>query len=219
MTQPPASSSLAVSHTPATATLSHEFLAALEEERHHLYTLAFAKAGSLAAAEGLLLQTARDTFGQYAKESHSRPVDAMIKSLALPSEPVSPVPAPQAEVSGLPTAPHRPMPADVWARIAAAVQIEAARSTNAKALNPDSVLLRPDPLLAPKKASPRRDADTFEFTSPGRLVAGGFVVLLVGLIVTLYILTRPAATRSGHHSGGGPPASSSPASVSDRESP
>ena len=60
------------------------------------------------------------------------------------------------------------MPADVWARLAAAVQVEAAKSSHSSALNPDSVLLRPDPMLAPKKAK-AREADDFDLASPSRL--------------------------------------------------
>jgi hypothetical protein len=103
------------------------------------------------------------------------------------------------------------MPADVWARVADAVLVEAARSSNSKALIPDSVLLRPDPLLAPRKTSPRRDTDTFELTSPARLIVGGIIVLLAGLIVTVSILTRPAAPRPDAR----PPATTSP----NRDSP
>jgi hypothetical protein len=102
------------------------------------------------------------------------------------------------------------MPADVWARLAAAVQIEAARSTNSKALNPDSVLLRPDPLLAPKKAAPRRESEPYELTSPSRLITAGVVMLLAGLIVTVYILTRPAAPAGTGTEEGVMPAASAP---------
>lgn len=174
---------------------------ALEGARDGLYTRALAVAGAGGggggAAEQLLLERAREQFAAYAKESMGNPVEGMTRALGSPGI---------GRVEETTTA----MPADVWARLAAAVQIEAARSANSKALNPDSVLLRPDPLLAPKKTAPRRESEPYELTSPSRLITAGVVVLLAGVIVTVYILTRPAGPPGRGAERGGMPAASAP---------
>jgi hypothetical protein len=97
------------------------------------------------------------------------------------------------------------MPADAWARLAAAVQFEAASSAHSDALHPDSVLLQPDPLLAPKKTKPRTDDAPFDVASSSRLLTLLAIVVLTALLITLYILTRPAHTPVDAPSGGTPP--------------
>jgi hypothetical protein len=84
-----------------------------------------------------------------------------------------------------------PMPADLWARIAAAVQVEAARSANDKALNPDSTLLRPDPILAPRKRTARHEREDFDLSSPGRLMILIALAVVLGVAATIWISTRP----------------------------
>lgn len=184
-------------------TLSHRFIAALQGPRDRLYTLALAKTASSAAAEALLQERVRQLFAEVARDAVPDIPAALEKSLSW-ADPA----APSANVTL-----ETPMPADVWSRIAAAIQIEAARSTNSHALNPDSVLLRPDPLLAPKKSSRGSGDDEFDLASPSRmiLVLGG--ALLIGLVVTIFILTRPAPQRPATHPGSptSRPATSQPA--------
>ncbi len=186
-------------------TLSHKFIEALAAPRGRLYALACARAGTSAGAETALQQAARAVFGEVARDVVTDIPAAMEKYL-------SPTPAnggaPQADTD-------ISMPADVWARLAAVVQLEAARSTDARALHADSPLLQPDPLLAPKKTKPRAPEAEFDVSSPARLMMFLGAALLVGLVITLYIMTRPAgapatppATRSTTA-----PASSTPAST------
>jgi hypothetical protein len=84
------------------------------------------------------------------------------------------------------------MPADVWARVAAAVQMDAAASADAQALPAESELLKPDPMLAPKKRKARDQEESFDVASPRRLLVMLAVVLLAGVAVTLYIVMRGA---------------------------
>ena len=150
-------------------------------------------------ASAALLQAARELFDQYAKDAGVRDVPAaMAQALG-------------GSTGGEATPGESVMPADVWARLAAAVQTEAARSRHDKALNPDSVLLRPDPLLAPKKSARREDAEPFDLASPGRLLFAAGLVVLAGVVVTAYILTRPATTATSPSPGRGH-ADSAPAS-------
>ena len=170
-------------------TLSHKFIEALAGPRDRLYGLALAGAGTPAGAEAALQRTAREVFCEVARDVVVDVAAAMEKALTAAA-------APGAGGAAAVNAAEAPMPADVWARLAAAVQVEAARSSHAQALNPDSVLLQPDPMLAPKKTRPRGDDAEFDVSSPARLMMllGGAV--LVGLVVTLYIMTRPGAPRA-----------------------
>ncbi|HEY4328624.1 MAG TPA: hypothetical protein VGN88_02720 [Phycisphaerae bacterium] len=162
-------------------TLSHKFIAALLSPRDHLYSLALASAGNAAAAENILAQSARETFKQFAADSIFDIPAAFEKSLTkIPGKS-----GPSPEVA------QTAMPADVWARLAAAVQLEAASSAHATALNPDSVLLKPDPLLAPKKSRHRSTLpEEFNVTTPKRLATLLLFTLAVGIVITIYILTR-----------------------------
>ncbi|HVT79644.1 MAG TPA: hypothetical protein VHM90_03220 [Phycisphaerae bacterium] len=165
-------------------TLSHKFLMALAVPRDGLYRRALAKATTPSAAESALQDSARAVFREYAGEKVQDVAGAMEKSIGEPVE--------QAAATSTTTGDAPAMPADVWARLSAAVEVEAALSSHSSALNPDSVLLRPDPMLAPKKARPR-EAEEFDVSSPSRLLVLLGAVLLVGILVTIYIVTRPAA--------------------------
>jgi hypothetical protein len=77
----------------------------------------------------------------------------------------------------------------VWARLTAAIQVDAARSLGSRAVNPDSVLLSPDPLLAPKKqAGP--DDDAFDLSPPSRFLLATAIAVCVGIALTVYIVSR-----------------------------
>jgi len=169
-----------------TGVLSHRFIEALAPARDQLYAQAVAKAASPAAAESALQSTARKLFRDFSADPHLDVPAAMRTALATSSG-----------AAGSAADADTPMPADAWARLAAAVQFEAASSAKSGALHPDSVLLQPDPLLAPKKTKPRADDTPFDVASPSRLITLLAVVLLAGLLITLYILTRPAAS-TGH---------------------
>jgi hypothetical protein len=106
------------------------------------------------------------------------------------------------------------MPADVWARLAATVQLEASRSNHAQALHPDSDLLQPDPILAPKKGRPRAEPPEFDVSSPGRLFMFVGAAVFVGFALTVYIVTR----RANHSPAATSPAATAPAPTT-REAP
>jgi hypothetical protein len=177
--------------------ISQRFIRALETDRDRLYVEALSVAKSPAEAEGLLQKTLRAGFHTYA-EGHM-PVDfhawihQQLYATAHATPPAAPIEPPAAQA----------MPADIWARLAAGVQIEAAKSGASKALNPDSVLLSPDPLLAPKKRSPIDDLpDGLNLSPTSRFVLAVAVALVVGISFSLYYCTRtvpstttkPAAT-------------------------
>jgi hypothetical protein len=177
-------------------TLSQKFIEALAVPRDRLYALALANSPGAAAAEALLQRAAGAVFCEFAKDSILDIPSAMEKALGDAPRPVTePDSSSAAETT---------MPADVWARLAAAVQLEAARSNHAQALHPDSDLLRPDPMLAPKKGRPRAEPPEFDVSSPGRLFMLVGAAVFVGLALTVYIVTRPA---------GLPPATTSPAAT------
>ncbi len=164
-----------------TQPLTHRFLLLLATPRDQLYSLAKAKSPTAAAAELLLQQTARELFPQFAAETLPDPATALTRLLALDNGAA---------------APPDVMPADVWARLCAAVELHAASSHDSRALHPESSLLRPDPLLAPKKRSSRKHHDDSDFLSPSRLILIALLALAAGVIATVYILGRPAPTHA-----------------------
>ncbi len=170
-----------------TQTLSHTFIETLEGPRDGLYARALAKAGTAAGAEAWLLERVRVVFGEFERNEVTDVTAAMERGLE--------------RVGGGMGAGDTPMPADVWTRLAAAVQVEAARSNHSSAINPDSVLLRPDPLLAPKKSRPKNDEE-YDLASPSRVMWMVGTALLVGLLATIYIVTRPPRPQATTHPAG-----------------
>ena len=167
-----------------TQTLSHTFIETLAGPRDRLYSLALACRGTPAAAEAALQQKTRELFSQVARGAVPD-IPAALERAIMNGGPISSLPAPT----------ETPMPADVWARLAAAIQLEAAHSSHSQALNPDSVLLRPDPLLVPKKTKPADTGEDFDVSSPSRVVFALGTILVLALLITVYILTRPAPQR------------------------
>ena len=160
-------------------TLSNKFILALEPARDRLYTLALAAGGSAAKAEAALQTGVRGVFPDFAKDAGMNVAGAMESAVG----------GAGAAVGGG----QEFMPADVWARLAAAVQLTAAQVRPAEgthALNPDSVLLSPDPLLAPKKPAVFEDDD---LPAPSRFLVTSVIAVVLGVVLSVYILTRPAA--------------------------
>ncbi|HVX83310.1 MAG TPA: hypothetical protein VH253_00695 [Phycisphaerae bacterium] len=174
--------------------LSHQFIDALAPRRHELYALAVGTISAQATgplpaaalgtrAEGYLIKTVREAFAAYAQDPYASPAPADRVAAALASS------APAGA-----TPPEAAMPADVWARVTAAIQVDAAQaagpdSPTGRSVNPGSVLLTPDPLLAPKKtAAPEEDA--FDFSSPPRFLLAVGIAVCIGIALTAYILTR-----------------------------
>jgi hypothetical protein len=159
--------------------LSNTFITDITERRDRLYGAAvrvvsaegqLTPAATAAKAEAALVKATRAAFAAYAQDQALDPVGAIEKELG----------GAGAEM---------PMPADVWARLTAAIQVDAARSLGSRAVNPDSVLLSPDPLLAPKKqAGP--DDDAFDLSPPSRFLLATAIAVCVGIALTVYIVSR-----------------------------
>jgi hypothetical protein len=189
-------------------TLSHKFIEALSVPRDRLYAKALVNSTSVAAAETALQRAAGSVFQEFAKDVFLDVPSAMEQALGnAPPPGDAPDSAPAAASV---------MPADVWARLAAAVQLEASRSDHAQALHPDSDLLKPDPILAPKKGRPRAEPPDFDVSSPGRLFMFVGAAVFVGLALTVYIMTRPS---NRPPSATSPAPASAPASAATRMAP
>ncbi len=170
-------------------TLSNTFILALEPARDRLYTLALGAEGSGAKAEAALQRGVRGVFPEFAKDAGMNVVGAMESAVG--------------GSGGVASAVGQEfMPADVWARLAAAVQLTAAQVRPAEgthALNPDSVLLSPDPLLAPKKPAVFEDDD---LPAPSRFLVTSVIAVVLGVVLSIYILTRPAGRAATQPAGG-----------------
>lgn len=92
-----------------------------------------------------------------------------------------------------------PMPAAVWARLAAAVQIDAARLGGVA----EQSMLAYDPLLAPQKKKVADDnIEGFNLSPWSRFVVAAAIVLIIGITVSLVVSThraKPAATTRPNH--------------------
>jgi len=172
--------------------ISHDFISELDAHRDDLYSRALAAASAAPEAAGLspsaihiraevILQSAiRETFAQCERDADLIPFEAVQQHLP-------PLPTTQSVV---------PMPADIWARLVAAIQVEAARLSHSKGINPDSVLLSPDPLLAPKKPGAPDPIEGLGLLPEYRFFFAAAIAIIVAIVLTIYLLTR---------SGGGEP--------------
>ncbi len=174
-----------------------KFLELLEAQRNALYTVA-CQGGTPNVAETALQRGIRSAFREYVR--NEAPRDNQMLWL------VQHIHAELGEVSASTTAAatELPMPADVWARLAAAIQIEAATLGGAD----EQSMLAYDPLLAPRKKTSGAD-DTIEGLnlSPWtRFVIATAIVLFIGIVATIILTT--------HHAGPSTmPAATSPATA------
>ncbi len=86
-------------------------------------------------------------------------------------------------------APAVAMPADAWARLVAAVQIEAAHLAGAGS---DEALLAYDPDLIPKRtAAPQEDLpDGLNWSPLSRFILAVIIVLVIGIVITVVLSTQ-----------------------------
>lgn len=161
------------------------FLNALEPHRDALWTRARAAVGTDIQAEGLLQAALHEVFPAYLKSATPDPTPAVNAALNATAE------KKKLTLPHTPAEPLTPMPAATWARLAGALQVEAARIGGVTALNPDSVLLSPDPLLAPRKSRPADNTPDTPPASHWMLVTG--IIVALGIAVTIYLSTRPSA--------------------------
>ncbi len=161
-------------------TLSQRLIESLEPVRDQLYVLAQERSASAPAAEGLLQQTLRHVL--------SVMIDGTLKTDAARAVEDELRNGPVVAVSS-----DSVMPADVWARLSAGVQIEAARHGGGRGgvgINPESVLLNPDPLLAPRKGVQQEDPQAAPHLTPTRFVLVAGLAVVLGVAVTIYLATR-----------------------------
>ncbi len=180
---------------------SRRFLELLEVHRNELYALAI-QGGTPAATETALQRGIRSAFREFAR--NAAPREGQVEWLAnhiqaeLGQRPAS-APAPTPDMT---------MPADVWARLAAAIQIEAAALGGAD----EQSMLAYDPLLAPqkKKVGPDDDLEGLNLSPWTRFVIATAIVLFIGIVATIILTTHhaPATTQAGG------PSSTAPASAS-----
>ncbi len=167
--------------------LSQQFINAVETRRDRLYSEALLLAKTPDAAEGLLQKVLRAGFHAYAEGQAPTDLSSWIRGQLYVAAGVKPVTDPPSL--------SEPMPAATWARLTAGVQVEAAKSGASKALNPESVLLTADPLLAPKKHVSKDDPmDGMNMSPVSRFVLAVAVALVIGISLSLYYCTRTVPT-------------------------
>jgi hypothetical protein len=166
---------------------SRRFIEAIDPNRDAIYVLAVRAVGE-SQAEMVLQKAIRSAFRAYIQngEKLERSPEGIVEwmdgfvrqqaenSTATP-EPVSGNPPPV-------------MPADAWARTAAAVQIEAALLGGTA----ERSMLAYDPLLAPKKKASGNDelVEGLGFDPWTRFVFAAAIVLIFGIVATIVLMTH-----------------------------
>ncbi len=168
---------------------SRRFLELLEAHRNALYQIA-AQGQSPAIIETALQRGVRSAFREYAQNPGTPGREELVHWLATHIT---------AELGDRKTAVAVPadsaMPADVWARLAAAIQIEAATLGGAH----EQSMLAYDPLLAPRKkpAGPDDNMEGLNLSPWTRFVIATTIVLFIGIVATIILTTHhaPATTQ------------------------
>ena len=165
---------------------SHRFIELLEAHRDDLYTQAMTLAPS-DYAETLLQQAVRQVFKGMVEQSFSEAdLCQQIIEVMRSGKPPSPVTVRPTDTNVI------IMPAATWARLTAAVQIEAARLGGAA----EQSMLAYDPLLAPKKKKNNDDDlnEGFNLSPWTRFVVAAAIVLFIGIVASIVLTTRRVTT-------------------------
>ena len=164
---------------------SRKFLELLEAHRNALYTLA-CQGGTASVIETALQRGIRSAFREYVR--NQAPHDGQVQWLAEHikaelGDQVGPATSALTDVA---------MPADVWARLAAAIQIEAATLGGAD----EQSMLAYDPLLAPrkKKSGLEDNIEGLNLSPWTRFVIATAIVLFIGIVATIILTTHHAAS-------------------------
>lgn len=164
---------------------SRKFLELLEAHRNALYTLA-CQGGTASVIETALQRGIRSAFREYVR--NQAPRDEQVQWLA------EHIKAELGDQVGQTTSALTDvaMPADVWARVAAAIQIEAATLGGAD----EQSMLAYDPLLAPrkKKAGLEDNIEGLNLSPWTRFVIATAIVLFIGIVATIILTTHHAAS-------------------------
>ena len=201
--------------------VSRRFLEMVDPQRDSLYALAQSAGGGSAKAELILQRAVRQAYRAYAAgtctdEHLGARLAQLIQEAGPAPQSAADRSAARSNTEALEKSPHAPdsaggvaapatasaaMPADTWARLAAAVQIEAARLGGAA----EQSMLAYDPLLAPQKRSaPGEDPMEGLNLSPwSRFVIGTAIVLIIGIVATIMLTSH---ARREPALGPGPPA-------------
>lgn len=158
-----------------------KFLELLEVHRSALYTVA-CQGGTPNVAETALQRGIRSAFRQYVRNQAPRDdqMPWLVEHINAELGEMSVSAAPVAEL---------PMPADVWARLAAAIQIEAATLGGAD----EQSMLAYDPLLAPrKKTGVDEPIEGLNLSPWTRFVIATAIVLFIGIVATIILTTHHA---------------------------
>ena len=141
-------------------TLSHKFLEALAVPGPSLRASA-GECGFTGRGRGVVLRVVRQAFGLAVQDEYLDVAGAIEKQLPGAGQVDAGAGIAGGGEAGLAVAvlaapvEAPTMPADVWGAFGGGGAVGAARSKNAGALSPDSQLLQPDPMPAPKKSKPR----------------------------------------------------------------
>jgi hypothetical protein len=164
-----------------------KFIELLEAHRNTLYAVA-CKGGTSSVVETALQRGIRSAFREYAR--NQAPRDGQVQWLADHIKAELGEPAATAAADPAETA----MPADVWARLAAAIQIEAAALGGAD----EQSMLAYDPLLAPKKKKSGADdnIEGLNLSPWTRFVIATAIVLFIGIVASIILTTHHSASPS-----------------------
>ena len=160
------------------------FLALLEEHRDRLYSRARAASG-IAGAEPALAEALRIALPEFAAKPTLNALAAVELRLGKTVANGS-----VASTGDAPPSPEQPaMPADMFARLTAVIQV-AAEESIAGVSTTERAHFK-DPLLAPKKHKrPREPREGLGLSPLVRFLLAAVIALVVGVIVTLVILGR-----------------------------
>lgn len=161
---------------------SHRCIELLEAERDALYSTAQSCAAP-EYVESLLQQAVRQVFKEFVENKVSeRDFPRQVIEVLQRNRTLSPDSASLQKVDvGV-------MPAAAWARLTAAVQIEAALLGGTA----EQSMLAYDPLLAPKKKKSSDDdlVEGFNLSPWTRFVVAAAIVLFIGIVASIILTTR-----------------------------
>ncbi len=171
---------------------SHRCIELLEADRDVLYSTA-QRCATPEYAESLLQQAVRQVFKEFVEKKVSeRDFPQQVIDVLQRNRAASP------ESERLQSIKAGVMPAAAWARLTAAVQIEAARLGGAA----EQSMLAYDPLLAPKKKKSADDdlVEGFNLSPWTRFVVAAAIVLFIGIVASIILTTRGERRSAASHS-------------------
>lgn len=170
------------------------FIQLLEPQRGALYGAALAAMGLPAAAETCIQRAVRGAFREFVQGPPPREfgpwvqrhLETQIAQQAAASENTGKKATPVTDAAAV------AMPAAIWARLAAAIQIESVK-IHGPTGDDEEALLAYDPLLVPKKPAPADDlSDGLNLSPWSRFVLAATIVLIIGVVATVVLTTRHA---------------------------